>query len=259
MKGNCLIMRVSEVTFNLPGILRNIMAKLDFSYFRSLQLQEEKAKMDILLADLLPTAVTESLKAGKQVSPESFEAVTIMFSDIVSFTRISSLGTPMDVVRMMNTMFTVIDQVSISYDVYKIATIGDAYFVASGVPIPNGDDHAKEICSMSLELLQAVSNCPVLHAPGESIKLRIGVHTGPVVAGIAGIKMPRYMLFGDTVDIAEKLEAEGESSRVHVSETTVDILNAKGGFQFESHNSLNIKGIGVIKTFWLKECGAAYK
>ena len=220
---------------------------------------DEKHLVEVLLNELLPLSVIEDIKLGIPLVPEAYDEVTIYFSDIVSFTKISASLSPMDVVSMLNMMYTLFDDISTEFEVYKIATIGDAYFVASGVPIPNGDDHAMEICRMSLELLHAVSYCPVPHARGESIKLRIGVHTGPVVAGIAGIKMPRYMLFGDTVDIAEKLEAEGESSRVHVSETTVAILNAKGGFQFESHNSLNIKGIGVIKTFWLKECGAAYK
>ena len=134
--------------------------------------------METLLQELLPKAVADSLKLGQRVQPESFEVATIFFSDLVSFTRISAAGTPMDVVKMLNLMYTVFDDIATKYDVYKVATIGDAYFVASGVPLRNGDKHAVEISNMALALLDACSRLPVPHLPQEMLKLRIGIHTG---------------------------------------------------------------------------------
>ena len=139
---------------------------------------EEKDKVEHLLLELLPKSIANDLKFGKRIAPESFEAVTIFFSDLVSFTRISAAGTPMDVVKMLNLMYTVFDDIATKYDVYKVATIGDAYFVASGVPLRNGDKHAIEISNMALSLLDACSRLPVPHLPQEMLKLRIGIHTG---------------------------------------------------------------------------------
>lgn len=207
--------------------------------------------MEVLLKELLPASVANSLKLGRQVAPETFDSVTVFFSDIVSFTKIASQGSPMDVVHMLNMLYTVFDETSAQFDVYKLATIGDAYFVASGVPIRNGNRHAVEICSMAVELLDAVSQCRVAHLPGESLRLRIGVHSGPCVAGITGHKMPRYLLFGDTVDLASKMESEGESMNIHVSESTAELLRTVGGFTLKYRGSLNFKGFGNIDTYWL--------
>ena len=143
-----------------------------------MELVDEKEKVERLLQELLPKSITESLKRGKKIEPESFDSVTIFFSDIVSFTRISAAGTPMDVVRMLNLMYTVFDDIAAQFDVYKVATIGDAYFVASGVPLRNGDNHASEIGGMALKLLDAVSHLTVPHLPNETLKMRIGLHTG---------------------------------------------------------------------------------
>ena len=133
--------------------------------------------------ELLPRSITDKLKRGLKVDPETFEEVTIFFSDVVSFTRISAAGTPIDVVRMLNLMYTLFDDISAKFDVYKVATIGDAYFVASGVPIRNGDQHASEICGMALALLKSVGTLTIPHIPSETLKLRIGIHSGPCLAG----------------------------------------------------------------------------
>lgn len=111
---------------------------------------EEKAKSEVLVLELLPASVVDAMKTGQEVKPELFDDVTVFFSDIVSFTKISAAGTPLDVVKMLNMMYTVFDDVCSRCDVYKVATIGDAYFVASGVPIRNGRHHAVEICHMAI-------------------------------------------------------------------------------------------------------------
>ena len=159
----------------------------------------------MLLQELLPKSIIDDLKVGKPLQPQTYEEVTIFFSDIVSFTRISAAGTPMDVVWMLNLMYTLFDDISAEFDVYKIATIGDAYFVASGVPVPNGTKHAREIAKMALALLKAIGDFIIQHLMSETLKMRIGIHTCSCVAGVVGMKTPRYLLFGDTVDTASKI------------------------------------------------------
>ena len=171
--------------------------KSSFYYSRSRLLFEEKEKMEFLLRELLPKSIAENLKRGLKVDPETFEEVTIFFSDVVSFTRISAAGTPIDVVKMLNLMYTVFDDISAKFDVYKVATIGDAYFLASGVPIRNGGQHASEICSLALELLSAASELTIPHIPTETLKLRIGIHTGPCLAGNLFIKYSVISCFLD--------------------------------------------------------------
>ena len=207
--------------------------------------------MEVLLQELIPPSVVKILKVGCQVNPETFDSVTIFFSDVVAFTRISAAGSPHDVVKMLNQMYTTFDEISAQFDVYKVATIGDAYFVASGVPIRNRTRHATEICGLALQLLQSVNHFPVHHIPEETLKLRIGVHSGPVVAGVAGIKMPRYLLFGDTVDIAAKMESTGESMKIHLSQATHDLLLQDDRFSLIERGITNVKGIENTKTYWL--------
>lgn len=133
---------------------------------------------------------------------------------------ISALGEPMDIVGMLNNMYTLFDDIAKQYDVYKVATIGDAYMAASGVPIRNGTKHASEICHLALILLASVDQMIIPHLPDRHLSIRVGIHSGPCVGGVAGLKMPRYLLFGDTVDIAAKLESTGKPMKIRISETT---------------------------------------
>jgi class 3 adenylate cyclase len=170
---------------------------------------EEKRKTEELLYQLLPRFVADELKAGKHVKPESYEAVTIFFSDIVGFTTLSADSTPMQVVDLLNDLYSCFDAIIDMYDVYKVETIGDAYMVASGLPIRNGNEHAREIARMALDLRKAVNSFKIKHLPRKKLQLRIGIHTGPCVAGVVGLKMPKYCLFGDTVNTASRMETHG--------------------------------------------------
>uniref|UniRef100_A0ACB8EP97 Nitrogen permease regulator 2 n=1 Tax=Sphaerodactylus townsendi TaxID=933632 RepID=A0ACB8EP97_9SAUR len=171
---------------------------------------EEKRKAENLLYQILPHSVAEQLKRGETVQAEAFDCVTIYFSDIVGFTSLSAESTPMQVVTLLNDLYTCFDAIIDNFDVYKVETIGDAYMVVSGLPVRNGKLHAHEIVRMALALLEAVKTFRIRHRPSEQLRLRIGIHSGPVCAGVVGLKMPRYCLFGDTVNTTSRMESNGE-------------------------------------------------
>ncbi|XP_076308629.1 atrial natriuretic peptide receptor 1-like [Tachypleus tridentatus] len=196
--------------------------------------------------------VAEQLKSGNHVRPETFECVTIYFSDIVGFTSLSAESTPMEVVNFLNDLYTCFDAIIENYDVYKVETIGDAYMVVSGLPIRNGNEHVNEIARMSLSLLHAIDRFEIRHRPYKKVQLRIGIHSGPCAAGVVGLKMPRYCLFGDTVNTASRMESNGAAMKVHVSHHTKTMLDEFGTFILSLRGDTEIKGKGIIRTYWLE-------
>ncbi|KAL1138257.1 hypothetical protein AAG570_009946 [Ranatra chinensis] len=214
------------------------------------ELKQEKLRSDSLLYQMLPPSVAQRLKHTMQVPAEFYEAVTIYFSDIVGFTEIAASCTPLEVVMFLNKVYKLFDALIEKYDVYKVETIGDSYMVASGLPVRNGRRHVSEMATMALDLLDASAR--FRRAPrGQRLQIRSGVHTGPVVAGIVGTKMPRYCLFGDTVNTASRMESTGEALKIHISLEMKKALDEVGGFTTEHRGFVDIKGKGVLDTYWL--------
>ncbi|KAG1678345.1 Guanylate cyclase 32E [Nymphon striatum] len=195
--------------------------------------------------------VADQLKTGQPVKAESFESVSIYFSDIVGFTALCANSKPLEVVELLNDLYTHFDQIIGHYDVYKVETIGDAYMVVSGLPIFNAGQHAVEIANMALHLLNAIKSFSIRHQPGERLKLRIGIHSGPCVAGVVGQKMPRYCLFGDTVNTASRMESTGQAFKIHISEAFKLILDKVGNYEVDERGLIDIKGKGEMRTYWL--------
>ncbi|XP_043286627.1 atrial natriuretic peptide receptor 1-like isoform X2 [Venturia canescens] len=212
---------------------------------------EEKRKCEELLYQLLPKSVASQLILGQSVIAETYDQVTIYFSDIVGFTSLSAESTPLQVVDLLNDLYTCFDSIIENFDVYKVETIGDAYMVVSGLPMRNGMNHAREIARMGLALRETVMTFSIRHRPTEQLKLRIGMHSGPCVAGVVGLKMPRYCLFGDTVNTASRMESNGEALKIHVSPTTKEILDTFGTFDLRCRGEVTLKGKGKMTTYWL--------
>ncbi|XP_063884775.1 atrial natriuretic peptide receptor 2-like [Scylla paramamosain] len=158
----------------------------------------------------------------------------------------------MQIVTLLNSQYRVFDSRLEKYDVYKVETIGDAYMVVSGLPRRNGQRHVVEISCLALDLRHAVQAIPIPHKPGSFLQTRAGVNTGPVVAGVVGTRMPRYCLFGDTVNTASRMETTCEPMRIQISLSTRMSLLSAGGFIMEFRGYIEVKGKGEMATYWLE-------
>nr|XP_040042026.1 retinal guanylyl cyclase 2 isoform X2 [Gasterosteus aculeatus aculeatus]XP_040042034.1 retinal guanylyl cyclase 2 isoform X2 [Gasterosteus aculeatus aculeatus] len=237
-----MLRMLEQYSSNLEDLIRE----------RTEELEVEKQRTEKLLSEMLPPSVAEALKTGATVQPEYFDQVTIYFSDIVGFTTISSLSDPIEVVDLLNDLYSLFDAVLSNHDVYKVETIGDAYMVASGLPKRNGNKHAAEIANMSLNILSSVGTFHMRHMPDVPVRIRIGIHSGPCVAGVVGLTMPRYCLFGDTVNTASRMESTGLPYRIHVNMTTVKILRSLNeGYKIDVRGKTELKGKGIEETYWL--------
>uniref|UniRef100_A0A3Q1GI92 Guanylate cyclase n=1 Tax=Acanthochromis polyacanthus TaxID=80966 RepID=A0A3Q1GI92_9TELE len=242
-----MLRMLEQYSSNLEDLIRE----------RTEELEVEKQRTEKLLSEMLPPSVAEALKTGATVEPEYFDQVTIYFSDIVGFTTISSLSDPIEVVDLLNDLYSLdhvlCHQKCLPYhSTLFVETIGDAYMVASGLPKRNGNKHAAEIANMSLNILSSVGTFHMRHMPDVPVRIRIGIHSGPCVAGVVGLTMPRYCLFGDTVNTASRMESTGLPYRIHVNMSTVNILRSLNeGYKIDVRGKTELKGKGIEETYWL--------
>ncbi|MCU0542798.1 MAG: HAMP domain-containing protein [Oscillatoriaceae cyanobacterium Prado104] len=214
---------------------------------RTKQLQHEKEKSERLLLNILPKVIAERLKNHEGAIAEQFDEVTILFADIVGFTPLSSRLPPIELVIFLNQIFSSFDRLTERYGLEKIKTIGDAYMVVGGLPLPK-KDHAEAIADMALSMQQAIAKLQA--ESGEKFQIRIGINTGSVVAGVIGTTKFIYDLWGDAVNIASRMESHGKPGCIQVTDTTYEYL--KHQYELEKRDEIVIKGKGKMTTYWLQ-------
>lgn len=225
----------------------------DLERLRLLQLQAEKElverereKSERLLLNILPSAIAGRLKGGEKSIANGHEIVSVMFADLCGFTALSRKTSPADLVSMLNGIFTAFDHIVEEHGVEKIKTIGDCYMLVGGIPLHRGD-HAAAVADCALEMLDALADLNRVN--GTELQMRVGIHTGPVVAGVIGKIKFTYDLWGDTVNVASRMESSGQPGRIHLSEQTAEQL--QGRFLLEDRGFVECKGLGAVKTFFL--------
>jgi PAS domain S-box-containing protein len=211
----------------------------------ALRLEQEKSER--LLLNILPQAIADQLKQYQGSLAERFDEATVLFADIVGFTPLSARISPLELVSLLNQIFSSFDKLADKHGLEKIKTIGDAYMVAGGLPIPKGD-HVEAIAAMALEMQQEVKRFRT-HTD-KPFQIRIGINTGPVVAGVIGIKKFIYDLWGDTVNVASRMESQGQPSKIQVTAETYERLKDK--YLFTKRGPIIVKGKGEMTTYWLE-------
>jgi len=210
------------------------------------QLQTEQKKSENLLLNILPKPIVERMKAGETNIADSYPEVTVLVADLVGFTRLSAHMGPERMVQLLNEIFSAFDLLVGKLGLEKIKTIGDAYMVAGGISFPR-PDHAEAIAELAINLRDELVRLNQRY--NTSIRLRIGICTGPVVAGVIGRWRFTYDLWGETVNLACRLESTGEAGKIQIAESTYNRLKNK--YQFEEKHSLNVKGHGELSAYWL--------
>lgn len=209
-------------------------------------LQQARKRAELLLLNILPQPIAERLKLGKRTIAESFDAVTVLFADLVDFTEFSTQTSATELVELLNMIFSKFDQLAEQLGIEKIKTIGDAYMVVAGLPTPHLD-HAQAIAQMALDMQVAIAQFNA--ETGKAFQIRIGINSGPVVAGVIGIKKFSYDLWGDTVNTASRMESHGLPGCIQVTATTYDLLRDQ--YVFKERGSIQIKGKGEMMTYLL--------
>lgn len=210
------------------------------------ELRQQRQQADRLLVNILPYRIAQRLKGGARTIAENLDQVSVLFADLVDFTAASSEMTPRQLVKMLNEVFSMFDQLAEFHRLEKIKTIGDAYMVAGGLPTPN-DDHAEAIAQFALDICDAIQQFQ--RPDGKAFQIRVGINTGSVVAGVIGRRKFAYDLWGDTVNLASRMEATGEAQRIQVTPHLYERLKDK--FQFEPRGYITVKGRGQMMTYWL--------
>jgi len=212
----------------------------------ALKFQQEQSEK--LLLNILPKPIAERLKAQQSTIADSFADVSVLFADIVGFTELSARMSPTELVKRLNVIFSHFDQLAEKYGVEKIKTIGDAYMVVGGLPMPR-DDHAEAIAQMALGMQAKIAK--LCADTGEKLAIRVGINSGPVVAGVIGVSKFTYDLWGDTVNVAARMEATGFAGRIQVTDVTYELLKDK--YLLEKRGVIQVKGKGNMMTYWLLE------
>lgn len=217
-------------------------------------IEKEKKRSDELLLNILPEEVAEELKETGAAKAKLIDEVTVLFTDFKGFTAHSALLSPQKVVEEINECFVAFDHIMEKYGIEKIKTIGDSYMAAGGLPTPN-TTHVEDVISAALEIQEfIIAKLEERTRMGQSFfEVRIGVHTGPVVAGIVGIKKFAYDIWGDTVNTASRMESNGAPGKVNISESTYNLIKNNPAFVCESRGKVQAKGKGELEMYFVSK------
>ena len=233
-------------------IAGGIYSRLRYTKKAKAIIEKEKDRSENLLLNILPADIAAELKEKGRADARDFETVSILFTDFKGFTAASEKLSAQNLVAEINTCFEAFDGLMGKYGIEKIKTIGDAYMAAGGLPVPT-DDSVKNTVLAAMEMQEFISQRKVeLDALGKPcFEMRVGIHTGPVVAGIVGVKKFAYDIWGDTVNTASRMESSGEVGRVNISEATYELLKEDSQFTFESRGKVAAKGKGKLAMFFV--------
>jgi guanylate cyclase len=245
--------------FTLSGMAANVFLVLGiFAAQRASALgtaQEERRRADQLIEAILPLPIADRLKAGARRIAEHYDGATIVFADVVGFTSLTARLDPDELVELLDALFRRFDALVDRYGIEKIKTVGDSYMVAAGAPTPR-PDHAHVAARFALDMMAAMGTPDDGDdddgaGSGRAVapQLRVGMHSGPVVGGVLGRRRPIYDLWGDTVNIASRMESQGVPGRIQISRTTRDLIESE--FACVERGMLEVRGRGLIDTWFL--------
>jgi adenylate cyclase len=209
-------------------------------------LHVEQGKSERLLLNILPKEIAEALKRESHTIANQYDQVSVLFADIVNFTPMSALLTPVGLVELLNEVFSYFDSLVEKYGLEKIKTIGDCYMVAAGIP-RSRPDHAQVLTRMALEVQEHFAQ---KHYQGKNLAFRIGINSGPVVAGVIGHMKFAYDLWGDAVNTASRMESHGVGGQIQITCSTHELI--KNEFVCESRGLINVKGKGEMEVWQVK-------
>jgi class 3 adenylate cyclase len=210
------------------------------------ELEREKQKSEDLLLNVLPSVIAKRLKEGETTIADEFPEVSVMFVDMVGFTQLTEALGPHELVRLLNDIFALFDRRLEDFGLEKIKTIGDCYMVVAGLPEPVAN-HAHRMGDFAFAIREDFARFVATH--GLDVRIRIGIHSGTAIAGVVGTKKFAYDLWGDVVNVASRMESTGVPGRIHVSESFM--IRLKDTYEFESHGEIEVKGKGLMRTFFL--------
>ena len=240
---NNLFLFTSAILSLVTNYLLQYYRKKD--YIQQIQLQAEREQSEKLLLNILPATVAGQLKHQQKIIAVNFDSVTVLFADIAKFSEITANNTPDNVVSFLNGVFSEFDRLAEKYNIEKIKTIGDAYMAVCGVPVPCSN-HAHTIALMALDMMTSISRFTL---NGQPIDIRIGISSGPVLAGVIGLKKFAYDLWGDTVNTASRMESHGIPGKIQTSHTSYELL--KNEFAFTKRGKIEIKSKGLMPVYLL--------
>ncbi|NND76626.1 MAG: tetratricopeptide repeat protein [Flavobacteriales bacterium] len=232
-------------------IAGGIYSRLRFTRKAKAEIEKEKDRSENLLLNILPADIAAELKEKGKADARDFEMVSILFTDFKGFTAASEKLSAQDLVLEINTCFEAFDGIMGKYGIEKIKTIGDAYMAAGGLPVPT-DDSVQNTVLAALEMQAFISDrkSRMDTAGKPAFEMRVGIHTGPVVAGIVGVKKFQYDIWGDTVNTASRMESSGEVGKVNISEATYDLIRSNPQFAFENRGKIEAKGKGEMEMWF---------